>query len=394
MSESKIDPSILAYIGPGLEAGIAELANTWKPDDPAYRADFFRQAMMNLSWGYFAFFHADAEHPDWAPLWNPVYTDQPNPDDIYLYSPIRGDLTYRISGNRGTCALVTFNTQKGWVGLDERSEMGSGRDFDDRTLVVDADGSFELLMGVRRPDGYSGNWHEMAPDATALITRYRMVDWETERDPQLSIECLDPVGPKQRLTPDQILARIEKMARLPLLYNETFLGIQNSVKQRVGTNTFLQEQYPGGGLSLQSYWPAVFELAEGEALILETDMPARRHYWNIQMNDPYFNAVEIVYRFSSINEATARFSADGKLRCVVANQDPGVPNWLDAGGFTEGTVYGRWYDCDSHPMPTLKRVQLAEVRDHLPPDTPVVTREERAELLRRRVRAAQRRRRW
>ena len=394
MPENKIDPSILARIGPGLEAGIAELTNTWKPDDPAYRADFYRQAMMNLSWGYFAFFHADAEHPDWAPLWNPVYTDQPNPDDIYLYSPIRGDLRYRIAGDRGTCALLTFNTQKGWVGLDERSEMGFGRDFDDRTLICEEDGSFELLLSARCPEGHIGNWSEMAPEANALVVRYRMIDWEKERDPQLSIECLDPVGPKPRLTPAQILERIEKMARVPLLYNQSFLGIQNSVKQQVGTNVFLQEQYPGGGLSLQSYWPAVFELGDDEALILETEMPARRHYWNIQINDPYFNTVEIVYRFSSINEATAQFSADGKLRCVVANADPGVPNWLDAGGFSEGTIYGRWYDCDSHPTPSLKRAKLAELREHLPPDTPVVTLAERAELLRRRVRAAQRRRRW
>ena len=64
MTEVKIDPSIFAYLAPGIEANIAELENTWKPDDPAYRADFYRQTMMNLSWSYFAFFHADGEHPD------------------------------------------------------------------------------------------------------------------------------------------------------------------------------------------------------------------------------------------------------------------------------------------------------------------------------------------
>src|SRR5216684_1221495 len=91
---------------------------------------------MNLSYAYFAYFHADAEHPDWAPLWNPVYTDQPNPDDIYLYAPIRGDLTYRVSGSRGTCALLTFNTQKGWVGLiDELAQISHAKDFDDRSLT-------------------------------------------------------------------------------------------------------------------------------------------------------------------------------------------------------------------------------------------------------------------
>jgi hypothetical protein len=41
-------------------------------------------------------------------------------------------------------------------------------------------------------------------------------------------------------------------------------------------------------------------LDDGEALILETDMPKVRHYWNIQLNDPLFNAVEYVYRLSSL----------------------------------------------------------------------------------------------
>jgi hypothetical protein len=75
-------------------------------------------------------------------------------------------------------------------------------------------------------------------------------------------------------------------------------------------------------------------------------------------------------------------------------EDPGVPNWLDPAGFTEGTIYGRWYDCDSNPVPTITRVALPELRHHLPSDTPVVTSHEREAELRGRVRAAQRRRRW
>ena len=112
-----IGPTILEYLT-GLEDAVRELANTWRPDDLQYRADVYRQIMMNLSYAYFAYFHADPEHPDWAPLWNPVYTLQPNPDDIYLYCPIRGDLTYRVAGNRGTVKLLTINTQRGAVRHD------------------------------------------------------------------------------------------------------------------------------------------------------------------------------------------------------------------------------------------------------------------------------------
>jgi hypothetical protein len=389
----EVSPRILDYLT-GLEDAVAQLANTWRPDDPEYRVDLYRQVMMNLSYAYFAYFHADPEHPDWAPLWNPVYTLQPNPDDIYLYCPVRGDLTYRVSGNRGTVKMITFNTQHGLSGMiDDVSEVGFYNDLDDRDLEIGPDGAFELIFSAERPAGYTGNWAKMAPEADSMMVRYRSYDWADEQDPQLSIECLDPVPPKARLTPDQILDRIRLMAKMPGRATKLFFWMQNGVKERVGINVFEPVRYQGA-LSKQVYWPAVFELDDDEALIIETELPEVRPYWNIQLNDPHFNAVEYVYRLSSLNGATAKISSDGKLRAVIALTDPGVPNWLDPAGFKQGTIYGRWYDCDSSPTPVIKRVKLAGVREHLPADTPSVSPEARAAELRGRVRAAQRRRRW
>jgi uncharacterized protein DUF1214 len=386
-------PQILDHLAE-LERAVSYLTKTWKPDDPRYRADVYRQIMMDLSYSYFAYFHADPEHPDWAPLWNPVYTLQPNPDDIYLYCPIRGELTYRVAGNRGTVALLSFTTSDGTSGLvGEGHVVGHHNDLDHRDLVIGPDGEFELLFSAERPAGYEGNWAKMDPEATVMMIRYRSVDWFAERDPQLTIECLSPVGPKPRLTAEQIIERVELMAGFPGRAMTRFFDMQNGIKERVGVNVFEPSRYQGG-LSKQVYWPAVFELSEDEALVIETEMPKVCPYWNIQLNDPYFNAVEYVYRLSSLNGATARLSSDGKLRAVIALSDPGVPNWLDPAGFTEGTIYGRWYDCDTNPVPSLTRMPLAKLREHLPGDTPVVTPEERAAELRKRVLACQRRRRW
>jgi hypothetical protein len=388
-----IAPNLLHYLG-GLEEAVDEIANTWRPDDPEYRADIYRQIMMNLSYAYFVYFHADPEHPDWSPLWNPVYLMQPNPDDIYLYAPIRGDLKYLVKGNRGTCKLLTFTTAHEMPGLvDDLAKISHNNDFDHRDLNIDGDGEFELLLSAEKPAGYAGNWKPIAKQSNVLYIRYRSWDWGKERDPQLSIECLDQVSPKPRLTPDQIIERIKQMAAFPGAYARMFFSLQNGVKERVGINAFEPISYVSG-LTRQVYWPAVFELEHGEALIIETDMPKVVTYWNIQLNDPYFNAVEYVYRLSSTNGAMAKISSDGKLRAVIALEDPGVPNWLDPAGFKQGTVYGRWYDCDSTPLPIIKRVPLSEVREHLPRDTPVVTPEQRAVEVKDRVRAAQRRRRW
>lgn len=378
-----------------LNDAVAELANTWRPDDPEYQADVYRQIMMQFSYGYFAFFHADAEHPDFAPLWNPVFTLQPNPDDIYLYCPIRDDLTYRLSGNRGTVKMLLINTQAALPGMPGEVDH-TGRcyaDIDDGDLDIDHAGDFELILSAERPAGHTGNWLQIKPGASVLMTRYRCYDWENEIDPTLSIECLSPVGPKKRLTPEDIAERIRLMAGMPVAAQKLFYTMQNQVKAEVGSNVF-QPTRLGGALSRQIYIPAVFEFEEDEALIIETELPKVRRYWNFQLNDPYFNALEYVYRLSSTNGHFATISSDGKFRAVLALSDPGVPNWLDTAGYKQGTIDGRWYDCDSHPVPTLKRVKLADLRNHLPADTPVVTPEQRADELRRRVRACQRRRRW
>ena len=388
-----IDPTILAYLT-DLEGAVANLEQTWRPDDPAYRADVYRQTMTSLSFAYFMYFHADAEHPDWGPLWNPVYTLQPNPDDIYVFSPIRGDLTYRVSGNRGTCKILSFTTQAAFSGtVDKMPEYKAHNDYDDTDLGLEPSQDFEVIFSAQRPAGYTGKWAQIDPKANGIYVRYRAYDWANETDPVLSIECLDPVPPKPRLKPEQILAKLQEMAKFPARKTKLYFAMQNGVMERVGWNVFEPIRMPGA-LVKQTYWPANFQFDPDEALIIETEIPERAPYWNIQLNDPYFNALEYVYRLSSTNGAMARLSSDGKFRAVIALEDPGVPNWLDPAGFTEGGIYGRWYDCDSEPLPTIKRVKLAELRDHLPADTPIVTPEERAEELRVRVRACQRRRRW
>ncbi|HTV95130.1 MAG TPA: hypothetical protein VME42_03990 [Steroidobacteraceae bacterium] len=388
-----IEPDILAYLD-ALQGAVENLKDTWRPDDPHYRADLYRQTMTSLSYAYFAYFHADAEHPDWAPLWNPVYTLQPNPDDIYLQSPIRGDLTYRVCGNRGTCRILSFTTQKALSGTVDQMPQPSGHnEVDSIDLELELGRDFEVIFSARRPSGHSGKWAPIDPQAGGMMVRFRSYDWANEIDPVLTIECLDPVPLKPRLTPDQILVRIKEMAKFPARKTGLYYGMQNGVKRRVGFNVFEPVRYPGA-LVKQVYWPACFQLAEDEALIIETELPAKRPYWNIQLNDPYFNALEYVYRLSSTNGHYARLSTDGRLRAVISLSDPGVPNWLDPAGYTEGGIYGRWYDCDSAPLPTIRRVKLSELREHLPRDTPLVSEAERAEEIRQRVKACQRRRRW
>ena len=60
---------------------------------------------------------------------------------------------------------------------------------------------------------------------------------------------------------------------------------------------------------------------------------------------------------------------DGLLRVVIAHHDPGVANWLDTAGHSEGPIILRCVRTETAPVPTTSVVPFAEVAAALPPGT-------------------------
>ena len=383
-----------AYVDLLKPAGTDLLQLLWKPEDEHYRADLYRQLVMNISYAYFQYFQSNAEHPEFMPLWNSVFLLQPNPDDVYYYVPLDGTKRYRIVGDRGTIRMLMFQFGKGMMGMVEEVGQQHSSFLNDDEIEVGPDGRFEILLSASEPEpGYQGTWHRIQEDVDYVIVRMRSYDWGNEVDTRMAIECLDAPLQKRRMGIAEIDERLKQALTLSERLCGLFYGLQNGTMERVGINRFELYTYEGIGLVQQYYWVCCFEMAEDEALIVETEIPEGR-YWNVQVNDPYFNVVEFVYRQASLNGHQARIDSDGKFRAVLSATDPGVPNWLDSGGFTEGQIMGRWTQCETNPLPTLKRVKLADIRNHLPADTPVVSEEERREALVKRRIGAQLRRRW
>jgi hypothetical protein len=95
-----------------------------------------------------------------------------------------------------------------------------------------------------------------------------------------------------------------------------------------------------------------------------------------------------------LNGAQLRVDGDGIVRVVISAKDPGVPNWLDTAGYPSGAIQGRWNECSATPIPTLRNVAVAEVRQSLPVDTPKVTLAQREETVRNRRAQVQQRPLW
>jgi hypothetical protein len=383
-----------------LERVSDNLMATWRPDGPTAdeTQDMNKLALSILACGYLCRVYTDSRRPVFMPLWNYAFNQGgPDPDYVYSTAEIDSDGVYRISGYRGTSRFVEI-TQQGFDMMSP-ADTGAGgpapltHDLDE-DVALDDDGYFSVVLSPERPAGHDGDWWELAPGTRRLLMRKCACDWNNELDARVAIERVDDGGAD--MTPEEIARRFSDLAA----WIEGMIGFDMQLvryyREHHGVNTFLRSTKVDemGGLPKQAYYDGIHEIDDDEALIVETALPERVRYWQMLVADDRFCTIDWVNRQSSINDAQAYLDGDGKFRAVISRLDPGVPNWLDKANYPWGVIQMRWNRASDYPDPTIKKVPLADVREHLPADTPVVTPAERQEQLRRRREGAQLRRIW
>lgn len=370
---------------------------SWAPDDPQLQAELVDQVFMNLVQGYFRYLPMEAEHPDLVPKYNSVMRLQPNPDDTYVSARLDGNGIYRLTGERGSVHLLTITMSGNSLGDVESDQIeGQTAEYDfDEVLHFDDEGKFDVILSASRPDGHVGDWLEMPVKTKNMIVRQRSYDWGNERDARIAIERVDVPAMRPRIPQQELEERLLKLSSYAERHSRQWLKYQDQLRTNGIINRIEHHGFTElGGVRVQVYWWGIFELEPGEALILETEVPQSARYWNVQLNDQIWNTLEFIWRQSSLNGHQAKVDSDGRFRAVICREDPGVANWLDTVGRLQGTIVGRWYQCDTNPVPTLTKIKIADIDKHLPADTPRVTAEERDQSVRERARGAQLRRRW
>ena len=375
------------------------LMAAWRPAGAtqAEQQDMNRLALSILSNGYLCRVYTDARRPAFMPLWNFAF-NQGGPDPDYIYSTTEVDPAggYRISGFRGTTRFIEITQQSFDMmspsDVDQSSPAAATHDLDD--LQLGEDGRFSVVLSAERPPDHQGDWWELHPGTKRLLMRKCSCDWIREVDARVAISRLDDGGAD--MSPEEISRRFSDLAA----WIEGMIGFDMKLvryyREHHGVNTFLRSSKIDsmGGLPRQAYYDGIHQIGDDEALILETPLPEKVRYWQALVGDDRFCTVDWVNRQSSLNDAQAHIDSDGLFRAVISRRDPGVPNWLDKADYPWGIIQMRWNLASEYPDPTIKKVPLADVRHHLPSDTPVVTAAERAAQLQIRREGAQLRRIW
>src|SRR3546814_2181751 len=110
---------------------------------------------------------------------------QPNSDTIYRNARITPGGTYRLRGKRGNLPIFRM-AQFGPSPVDTGGGVHAFAYNDFAELAVDAQGRFDVVMSPKRPDGCSGDWWELNPEATQLMIRQVSSDWAGAEDPTVS----------------------------------------------------------------------------------------------------------------------------------------------------------------------------------------------------------------
>jgi hypothetical protein len=323
----------------------------------------------------------DTEFPQLVQFLSPqLNLGLPAADCCYHWAAVDGSRTYRIHGRRGSARILDIESRQNhmsdlstWAHIDRVGDVETG-----------PDGAFEVVLSREEKPG---NWVRLADGPCNVMVRQYFCDWNREQPAELHIECDGAVYPPRQLTLDEMRARLDLLARwLRMVPRACQQQMARHYAVRPDRLDVTPIEFAFGDLS---YGNGHYRCGPDDAVLLEMQVPELR-FWSVQLYSHFWDGRDWHLRQTSINNHQASIDDDGRFRAVICHADPGVANWLDAGGYQRGAICARFYRAEHLEPPRLRTVALACLPDVLPPGTRRVTPAERQAHLRARARSVRR----
>ncbi|MDX2274582.1 MAG: DUF1214 domain-containing protein [Hyphomonadaceae bacterium] len=327
--------------------------------EPLERAEGFRYLTrllrvaleMNLEWadpdfpGFYQASHVTAK----------IGAD--NPDNHYLNATVTPARRYRIRGKRGTAPILTFASKANRYATD--GTMASTGELALEDMKIAKDGSFEIIVSKDKPAG-DVNWLPMQDDSSILIVRQTFLDRANETANELSIETIDGPPRPAPLSPEYLIAALQRSAgfvdgtaRTFVRWAELFREQQLNQLETVDQAMF---QRAGGDPDI-FYLHGFWQLKPDEGLELVAKIPKCK-IWNFQLNNYWMESLDYRTHTIHVNPHTAKLNEAGEVTIVIAARDPGYGNWVETAGHDHGTMLWRWTGAEQHPIPRARVIKL------------------------------------
>ncbi|MGD1169732.1 hypothetical protein ACKUVQ_16490 [Mycobacterium seoulense] len=248
-----------------------------------------------------------------------------NPDTLYFGTRVHANHDYVVTGRRGTTTDLSFQLLGGEYTDD--NVPASQAAFDDRELEIAADGSFE--------------WRVRPTSPGQLVIREVYGDWAAQRG-TLAISRLDTAGTAPPpLTRETIEKRYATAGKQLVNRVKTWLQFPQWFYLDLPVNTMVAPRLTPGGLATQYSSVGHYDLRPDQALVITipvSDAP----YLGFQLGSLWYISLDYINHQTSLNNTQAQADPDGKVRIVVAEQNPGVTNWVETVGHRRGFLQFRW----------------------------------------------------
>jgi hypothetical protein len=293
----------------------------------------------------------------------------PNPDGEYHLAMIDGRRRYRITGERGTATYLGFQVLAG-RGLNPRRQAAY---VSDTKLELDGSGSYSLVLAEEEPTAAElagSTWVPIPEDASAVLVRQYVADRSAERLATFTIGSLDPVGPPDRPSDQQIAEGLSAMGWTIVKLMTLHRTVMPELLDRPNQLATAEAAALGNENTTPDnlYMLGTFRLDEGEALAVSFTPPGSR-YWSVTVENIWHECIDPRRRTSSATNANAAVGDDGKVWLVIGEHDPGPRDgpphtWLDTGGRHRGFLTLRWLD---HPEPPVVTTTVLTAQEAVAP---------------------------
>ncbi len=299
---------------------------------------------------------ADPEFPRFSnPADGTIKVGADNPDNLYMTARVKGTLEYRVKGNRGTVPTINFATKKGGYQKAGSTMLGTGF-LDGNELQIDAAGNFEILLSARKPA--SSNWLSMEPETNLLLVRQTFHDRQGEQPAQLAIEHVGTDSTPPPLDParfaSQLMAAAQFTENTARLFCDWAARFKRDHCNTLPLGNQAMYQAAGGDPNIV-YYHGYWELADDEAMVIETSLPPCE-FWNFQVDNYWMESLDYLHHRIHVNCHGAQRNEDGSVTIVIAHRDPGHANWLTTAGHRLGTSLFRLIGAQGAPARIETRV--------------------------------------
>ena len=276
-----------------------------------------------------------------------------NPDTLYFGTRVQAGRDYVVTGTRGTTTDLSFQLLGGEYTDDNVPDSETA--FDDRQLDVGANGDYE--------------WRFTPKTNAQLVIREVYNDWSAQRG-KVAIARVDTAGTAPPPLTNELIEKRFAVAGKQLVQRiKTWLQFPQWFYTNIPVNTMVAPRLTPGGLATQYSSAGHFELTPDQALVITlpaTDAP----YLGFQLGSLWYISLDYINHQSSLNGTQAQVDADGKIRIVVADRNPGVTNWVETLGHRKGFLQFRWQrvsrELTEADGPTVELIDIDDIAGYLP----------------------------